>query len=211
MKHNRQRGGTLLGIVIGLVLGIGIALAVAVMITKTPIPFIDKTGRQQAADPAPGKVADPNRPLYGKRVTPPAELAPPANTAAPQPAAPPDVRISPPTSESPDREAPGTETPGGPAPIVEKSISATATVPAGEENWDYYLQAGAFSKLDDAESMRAKLALLGVEARITERQADTGLLFRVRAGPYAQQDAMNRVRTKLSDNGIDAAVVRISR
>lgn len=199
MKHNRQRGGTLLGIVIGLVIGLGIALTVAVVITKTPIPFIDKTGHQKAAEPTPGKMVDPNQPLYGKRVTPPAELAPPANTAAPQPAVRPDIRI----------EAPGSATP---APIVEQSAPVAAVAaPAVDDKWDYYLQAGAFSEMHDAESMRAKLALLGVEARISERQADTGLLYRVRAGPYGQQETLNRARTKLSDNGIDAAVVRSSR
>lgn len=198
MKHNRQRGGTLLGIVIGLVIGLGIALAVAMVITKTPIPFVDKTGRQKAAEPTAGKMVDPNQPLYGKRVTPPAELAPPANTAAPQPVRP-DVRI----------EAPGS---AAAAPIVEQSTPAsTAAAPAADDKWDYYLQAGAFSQVHDAESMRAKLALLGVEASITERQAESGLLYRVRTGPFGQQEAMNRIRTKLSDNGIEAAVVRAAR
>jgi len=191
MKHNRQHGGTLLGIVIGLVLGLGIALAVAMVITKTPIPFVDRAGSHKAAKPDADKPVDPNRPLYGKRVTPPpAEAAPPANTVAPEPTRP-DLRIAP-----PDMNA---------APIVEQSVSAA------DEKWNYYLQAGAFSQLHDAEGMRAKLALLGVEASITERQAETGLLYRVRTGPFEQQEAMNRIRDKLSDNGIDVAVVRISR
>ncbi|HVL77565.1 MAG TPA: SPOR domain-containing protein [Noviherbaspirillum sp.] len=200
MKQNRQRGGTLLGIVIGLLLGLGIALAVAMVVTKTPIPFTDKSGRQKAAEPTARQSADPNQPMYRRRGAAPetAEVAPPVNTAAPLPAAQQEVRVAPAQPIEP-----------GQAVIIEQS--ATERAAAQEEKWQYYLQAGAFREMHDAESMRAKLALLGVEARVTERHADTGLLFRVRAGPFDQLEAMNRVRTKLTDNGIDAAVVRISR
>lgn len=200
MKQNRQRGGTLLGIVIGLVIGLGIALAVAMVITKTPIPFTDKSGRQKAVEPSGGKNVDPNQPLYRKRAAPPAEVAPPANTAAPLPQAQQETEVVVPPAASPAN---------GGAPIVEQS--SKAGVEAAADKWQYYLQAGAFRELHDAESMRAKLALLGVEARVSERQADTGVLYRVRSGPFDQVEAMNRVRTKLSDNGIDAAVVRIAR
>ena len=71
-----------------------------------------------------------------------------------------------------------------------------------------YLQAGAFRKLADAESARAKLALLGFEASVSDRSSDTGVLHRVRMGPYNQVEAMNKVRAKLSENGVDVAVVR---
>lgn len=200
MKQNRQRGGTLLGIVIGLIIGLGIALAVAMAITKTPIPFTDKSGRQKSAEPSATQSADPNQPMYRRRGAAPAaaEVAPPENTAAPQPAARQEVRVEP--------ARPGTT---GSAPPVQQS--SPARVEAQDEKWQYYLQAGAFREMHDAESMRAKLALLGVEARVSERQADTGLLYRVRVGPFDQMETMNRVRGKLSDNGIDAAVVRISR
>jgi cell division protein FtsN len=198
IKQSRQHGGTLLGMVIGLVIGLAIALVVAMVITKTPIPFVDKAGRHKSAEPTIDQSSDPNRPLYRKR-----ELAPgtvieafpaPENTAAPQPFTP-DVRIEP--------------MPPAGARIVERSTPEQGET--SDDKWQYYLQAGAFREQIDAEGMRAKLALLGVEARLSERQAETGLLYRVRAGPFDQVEAMNRVRSKLSDNGIDAAVVRISR
>lgn len=203
MKQNRQRGGTLLGIVIGLVIGLGIALAVAMVITKTPIPFTDKSGRQKAQEPTASQTGDPNQPMYRKRGAQPGtgEVAPPENTAAPQPPARQELRVEP--------AAPGSAAEPGSAPIVEQS--APVRPEAQEEKWQYYLQAGAFREMHDAESMRAKLALLGVEARVSERQADTGLLYRVRVGPFDQMDTMNRVRSKLTEAGIDAAVVRISR
>jgi cell division protein FtsN len=215
-KYNKQRGGTLLGIIIGLIIGLGIALAVAVTINKTPMPFTDKSGRVKASEPTAGQSADPNRPLYGNRN--PAreaakafakEPAPPENTAAPQPDKKPEVmKVDPKADARTD----------GKAPVVEQSTAAmkadkadTAEAKAEDDKWSYLLQAGAFREQSDAEAMRGKLALIGVEAKISERQADTGTLYRVRVGPFNQLEAMNKVRTKLSDNGVDAAVVRITK
>ena len=62
----------------------------------------------------------------------------------------------------------------------------------------------------DAESARAKLALLGFEANLSDRTTDTGVLHRVRIGPFNQVEAMNKVRSKLSENGVDVAVVPVS-
>ena len=199
-KLNRQHGGTILGIIIGLVIGLGIALAVAVVITKTPMPFTNKLARpEKAAEPTAGQRADPNQPLYGnksaardaaKALTRPPVPSEPVNTAAP------------PT----DNKAPVVEL----SPNVGKPKKADAADSA-EDKWSYVLQAGAFRGQSDAESLRAKLALIGVEAKVSERQSENGVLYRVRVGPFNQLDAMNRIRTKMSDNGVDAAVVRIAR
>ena len=40
------------------------------------------------------------------------------------------------------------------------------------------------------------------------KTTDAGVLHRVRMGPFTQVEAMNKVRAKLSENGIDVAVVR---
>jgi cell division protein FtsN len=50
---------------------------------------------------------------------------------------------------------------------------------------------------------------MGVAASIAERKSDLGVLYRVRIGPFAEVEAMNRARARLSDNGVDAAVVRV--
>ena len=62
--------------------------------------------------------------------------------------------------------------------------------------------------MSDAENTRAKLALLGFEAAITDRSTDGGVLHRVRVGPYGGVEAMNKARAKLLDSGIDVAIVR---
>ncbi len=94
---------------------------------------------------------------------------------------------------------------------VKSSDTAPAAVENPEDKWLYYLQVGAFREQSDAESTRAKLALQGFEAGISERPSDTGSLYRVRLGPYSQLDAMNRIRSKLSDTGMDVAVVRMAK
>ena len=65
--------------------------------------------------------------------------------------------------------------------------------------------------LSDAEATRAKLALLGFEAAISDRTSDSGVLHRVRLGPYNQVEAMNQARAKLLDSGVDVAIVRNQR
>ncbi|HYD61150.1 MAG TPA: SPOR domain-containing protein [Noviherbaspirillum sp.] len=221
-NYNRQQGGTILGIIIGLIIGLGIALGVAMTINKTPMPFTDKSGKVKAGEPTPNQSSDPNRPLYGNRAASKdaardfaKEPVPPENTAAPQPDKKPEV-----VKVDPKAEAKAEAKQDGKAPVVEQSTTAKKTDKADgaeaktenpDDKWSYFLQAGAFREQSDAEGMRAKLALMGVEAKVSERQAETGVLYRVRVGPFSQMEAMNKVRGKLSDNGVDAAVVRIAK
>lgn len=206
-KYNRQQGGTFVGLIIGLIIGLGIALAVAMMITKTPVPFTDKSGRQKVSSPTAGQSGDPNKPLYGNK-TAAREAAKdfarepaPENTAAPQPGGDKIVQVK--VDAKPDK-APAAE-------LANKPKDAAAKPESAEDNWTYYLQAGAFREPADAEGIRAKLALLGVEANVSERQSETGVLYRVRVGPFNQIESMNRVRGKLSESGVDAAVVRVAK
>jgi cell division protein FtsN len=86
--------------------------------------------------------------------------------------------------------------------------AAQAPAAAGGDGYIYYLQAGAFREMSDAEGARAKLALLGFEASISDRTSDSGVLHRVRMGPYNQVEAMNKARAKLQGSGVDVAIVR---
>jgi cell division protein FtsN len=216
--HKYQRGGTLLGIIIGLVIGLGIALGVAVTINKTPLPFMDKSGRQ-AKPEAPGQITDPNKPLYGNKSAA-KEAAkdfikdpePPGNTAAQPPQQP--AGKAPAVDEIGDKIAEKLKKPEKPEPKaaeVKIGEAKDAAPKADDDKFNYYLQAGAFREQADAEALRGKLALIGVEAKISERQSENGMLYRVRVGPFSQLDAMNKVRSKLSDNSVDAAVLRVAK
>ena len=214
----RQQGNTLVGIIIGLVIGLGIAVVVALVITKGASPFTDKSGKAgKSAEPTAGQIADPNKPMYGNKeaakeaardfskepreVASPTQPASPAPAPAPaqQPKAPPPDALQELIGTLKDKPAPKTPA-AAPAP--------QAKADAAGDKWIYYLQAGAFHDMADAESTRGKLALLGFEAAISDRSTDAGVLHRVRIGPFNQLEAMNRARTKLSENGIDVAVVR---
>ena len=208
-NYNRQRGGTILGLIIGLIIGLGIALGVAVVINKTPIPFTNKVARHDKAG-AGNQMSDPNKALYGNKTaakeaaktfvkeTEPVDGLPAESKPVPKAEV---INLS--NVDKPKKaEVKATDI---------KTDSAAAKPENAEDKWNYYLQAGAFRESTDAENTRAKLALLGVEARVTERQSENGMLYRVRVGPFAQLDTMNRVRGKLSDNGVDAAVVRVAK
>jgi cell division protein FtsN len=217
----RQRGSTLTGIIIGLIIGLGIAVAVALMITKGASPFTDRSTKMgRPADLDPSLATDPNKPLYGNR-----EAAREANkqiaardaakAAAPSPApAPAAATESDPLgqaiagmSEAANPKPAPTLAPA--APAAAPAPAAAAGAPAGtDDKYVYYLQAGAFRDMSDAEATRAKLALLGFEAAISDRSSDSGVLHRVRLGPFGQVEAVNKARAKLLDSGIDVAIVR---
>jgi cell division protein FtsN len=133
----------------------------------------------------------------------PATPAPPAPAAADQLQAMVDKIQN--TPAAPAKPAAAHATPNAANVTPQPAAKSDA---GGDEKYIYYLQAGAFRETADAESARAKLALLGFEANISDRTTDTGVLHRVRLGPYNQVEAMNKVRSKLSENGIDVAVVR---
>jgi cell division protein FtsN len=72
-----------------------------------------------------------------------------------------------------------------------------------------YLQVGAFQKAADADNLKARLALMGLEASVQEVDVpEKGKVFRVRTGPFATTGEMNRVRTELSQHGIQGAQVK---
>lgn len=232
MSKLQQHGGTLLGVIIGLIVGLAIAVVVALVITKGSSPFVNKVGKvDKTSDSASASIGDPNKPLYSKQDAAKdaaKEFAKDATTPAPTSEPKPEVTKVPSTEAKPEtKPADSAKAPedkiGKLIAMTEKNANANpnadksadkpaeakpAKLDATEEKWTYFLQAGAFREQTDAENTRAKLALLGYEANIVEKSSDNGVLYRVRLGPYAQVEAMNKVRTKLSEAGIDVAVAR---
>lgn len=212
---SRQRGSTLTGIIIGLIIGLGIAVAVALVITKGASPFTERSNKMgRPADLEPSLATDPNKPLYGKR-----EQVQP-NQAAPVAAPQPQPVVRQPATPAPDADPLGTAIAGMQEPRSALPAVARAATPAPSgtppsaataDGYIYYLQAGAFREMDDAENTRAKLALLGFEATISDRNSDSGVLHRVRVGPFTQVETVNKARAKLLDSGIDVAIVRNQR
>ena len=75
----------------------------------------------------------------------------------------------------------------------------------------YYLQAGAFQNAADADNLKARLALAGLEAQIqTATVPDKGVWHRVRMGPYTNAQDLEKVRAALRENKIESAVIKVS-
>lgn len=222
----RQSGGTILGLIIGLIIGLSIAVGVAITIKNTPLPFNNKLGKQnRQTEPTPGQVSDPNKPMYGNRDAvkqaardvvrksdeeKAADAAAQAQAQAKQDAQPSqqdqlDAKLEELKTKLAKLDA---KTPAQ-AARTEAAKAADAANADPTEKFTYYLQAGAFLEQGDAENARAKLALIGVSANIAERKSDNGTLYRVRVGPFGQLEAMNRVRGRLTENGVDVAVIRV--
>jgi cell division protein FtsN len=191
-QYGKMRGGTLLGIALGLLVGVLVSFGVVWYLNQTPLPFVDKVAKPEAKGnngagpvPLPGKPGD-------KPVEKPAERK---------------------FDFYDILEGKKQPAPGSPAPAVkpaESPASPPVAVAPSSSSGVLYLQVGAFQKAADAESLKGKLAMLGFEASVQEAEVpEKGLMRRVRVGPYADTDKMNQARIQLSQNGIPATVVRV--
>lgn len=74
----------------------------------------------------------------------------------------------------------------------------------------FFLQAGAFQNAPDADNLKARLALLGIEANIeTSAVPDKGVWHRVRIGPYTSVEELNRTRDTLKQNGVQTTLIKL--
>ena len=210
MQLHSQRGGTFLGFIIGLVLGLGVALAVAIYVTKVPTPFSNKnqprSSAQDVQESEKNKDWNPNSVLQPK--------------APAEPPAPPDASAAATTPQTADKttdKAPATPRPAVTAdPLGDlakaKSGLNTPAAPAdASDPFDYVVQVGAYRTGADADAQKAKLALLGLDAKVSERDQAGRVVYRVRLGPYSDKNAAERVRAQLESNGIDNTLVRMQR
>jgi cell division protein FtsN len=192
-----QRGGFVIGLVIGLLVGLSIALGVALYITKAPVPFMNKvpqrTVEQDNAEADRNKNWDPNAPLGGK--------AQPPRAAAPGASAP-SVGAAPAAGRDPAAILAGSATP---------PASAPRSTAGGPEAFVYFVQVGAYSRAEDAEQQRAKLAMMGIETKVTEREQAGRTVLRVRAGPFETRDEADALQVRLGNTAIEARLVRVER
>ena len=82
---------------------------------------------------------------------------------------------------------------------------------AGADPFNYFIQAGAFRTPEDAEQQRAKLLLMGMQAKVTEREQAGRTVYRVRVGPFERKDDADKIKARLDNNSIETALVRVQR
>lgn len=213
-RQPQQRGSTMYGALAGLLIGLVIAAVVAFYVTKAPMPFVDRATRDTSrADPVDPRLApDPNLGLYGRDGAagiPPS--GPTATAPVPLPNLQPAPSTQPPTAKPSDELGAliatlpySGERAAAPAP----SRPATPAAPSAAAGGNYFLQAGAYQSNADAEAVKARILLLGLPSVVQRAEVNGKQINRVRVGPFARLDDMNRARSLLGENKIDTAVVR---
>lgn len=99
--------------------------------------------------------------------------------------------------------------PGLEEPISEQDIQQAS---ASKDPTNYYLQAGSFQVSEEADNLKAKLALLGIEARVeTATIPEKGVWYRVRVGPFDSVSDFTKMRETLAQNGVTASPVKVHR
>ena len=213
--ESRLNHPLLLGMIIGLLLGVVISLAVALWLNRLSNPFVEK-GR--APEPI-SKVApaQPQAPAEAAKAAEkaakgavPATGTPDKTAAAKSPERPrfEFYRILPGEKEVGEKEAAAAPKSTPPAaPLAKAGSSPAAPKPHSGET--YWLQAGAFTEEREADNLKAKIALTGLEASVRPVSIpDKGTLYRVRLGPYQSLDDANRIKGALTQNGVGAAIIR---
>ena len=237
MKLHSQQGGAATGFIIGLVIGLAAALAVAIYVTKVPTPFTNKnqprSAEQDAAEAQKNKDWNPNSGLQNKpaatddKETSKDAAKEPIKDAGKEPAK--DAKDSPKdtskdgkeTGKDAVKEAPKEVAKPEPKPAVtadplgelvkSKATPIAAKEPANSDPFTYFVQAGAFRSQAEADAHRAKLAMMGLDAKISEREQAGRLVYRVRLGPYDDKDVAENAKSRLDKNGIETALVRVQR
>jgi cell division protein FtsN len=201
----------LLGMIIGLLLGVVISLAVALWLNRLSNPFVEK-----------GRAPEPVSKIAPAQPPAPAEAARAAEQAAKgKPAVPEKAektakgaerprfefyQILPGEKEVGDKEA--RTAPKAPA-VPSNKPGSSPSAPKPHSGEVYWLQAGAFTEEREADNLKAKIALTGLEATVRPVAVpDKGTLYRVRLGPYQSLDDANRIKGSLAQNGVGAAIIR---
>ena len=225
-KHKSSGGSTLYGILAGLLIGLMVAAAVDYYVVKAPSPFVDKASRSpDASKPADPRTApDPNAGLGGRNVVEGTPVDPNAaaygaggQVAAPPKSAAPDdlgalIATLKPTG-TPAAIPPAAPKSSAPKPEVRTESQATAGSGSGGTNQSsaggtYYLQVGSFKTLGDAETLRARIILMGLPVEIQRAEVNGVQFNRVRVGPYVRIDDMNKTRARLGEEKLPTTVVR---
>jgi cell division protein FtsN len=97
------------------------------------------------------------------------------------------------------------------AELQDLFASAPASTRTGPDPFTYFVQAGAYGRSEDAEQQRARLAMLGFTAKVTEREQSGRTVYRVRVGPFEKKEEADAAKSKLDGNRIDAALVRVQK
>jgi cell division protein FtsN len=208
-------GGTLLGVFIGIVVGLGMAATVAYWLMKNnpalPLPSLSRDAQEPPRDAIKTAKAEADKPRFDfYKILPGVE----------EPKVQPERRVAEHGDRAVVEQAKDRAAGKSTLPVAASADAAADRVPdklvpvdappklakAADRFW---LQAGSFSAVPDAENLRARLALAGWEATVQEGALpDKSVRYRVRLGPYDNADELGRMKGELAKRGFDVAVIR---
>ena len=187
----RKSGNPMLtGILLGMMFGVALAAGLAWYLLKSPSPFVNKV--QEVVKPT-AEVAKPT--VSAHKVEPVSSSAPAAASGVEE--AKPRFEFYKVLSDKQDAAAPVAD-----KPKASDKAKAAEKAPAFPST---YLQAGSFANAEEAENLKASLAMKGVESSVqTVTIPDKGTWHRVRVGPFKSEKDMNNALATLKRNGINA-------
>ena len=218
-RRNSGNGGGLPGwawMVLGIVLTVIVILAVPRLVTTDGDDGFYRPRANPDALPAPASSPDDDAPLPA--AAPPAQASDPEYdfyTLLPGQEVPmTDAELEASARAEQERERRLAEQrEQDAAPLAEREAQTPPAATAAAESTDttarYLLQAGSFSASGDAEALKARIALLGLSARVESAQVDGRTVYRVRMGPYGTASELAGAKGKLEGSGLDTLAIRV--
>lgn len=205
-QKKKAKGGTLVGMFLGLVLGVCIAAGVVWYTNRAHSPFAKL---QQPAKPELAGTK-PVQPASGQPLALPGKPGDPVSEKRFQ-----FYDILPGKADAvPDGKAGDGKKPEGKEVKKDEAKKDDGKKEEAKEakkdelKQPMYLQAGSFTVAQDADNQKAKLALMGLEASILQVMVQDKTFYRVRLGPFTKLDEANKARSDLAKAGIEASVAK---
>ena len=101
--------------------------------------------------------------------------------------------------------------PAADRPAVANTTPQIASTKGGMDPFSFFVQVGAYARPEDADAQRAKLAMMGLGAKVTEREQAGRTVYRVRVGPFDRKDEADSTKEKLDAAGLESSLVRVQR
>ncbi|MGB7933625.1 MAG: SPOR domain-containing protein [Gammaproteobacteria bacterium] len=222
-RRKRRPVSPWLGMAAGLLIGLFAAAIAYLKLIAPPAPQIAAPAfmpenQEPAAKPAPPKEAKQE------------EKAP-----SPSPAKPrfdfytilPEMEVVIPEEEISAKTAPGTFKPAVKSatavpeskPVVSPVTTPATGLPRSQANarpaesfrGNYFLQSGSFRAVDQADRLKARLALIGLEASVQKVTINRNTIHRVRVGPFADFSTLDQARALMRQHDIQSTPVMIRR
>jgi cell division protein FtsN len=204
----------LAGILLGLLVGAALAAGLGWYVLKSPSSFLNKKDLPVTAKPH-----DAAKSAVPFVVPPVAAVQTPASNAGASAVVgtdgKPRFEFYKVLTDKPDGgkavvEHSAPHKPGEKPPVREaKPVAPQSTAAKTADKHTYYLQAGAFAKAEEAERLKVKLTLLGMEVNVQQAATPDGARHRVRLGPYRGADEMNKIRATLKQNSVETFPIRM--